>query len=94
MTPHDVLRRPVITEKSTMLGEGGQYVFEVARDANKIEIRRAVEAIFKVDVEAVNVSHVRGKMRRMGRSMGMTTGWKKAVVTLRQGQKIELFQGI
>lgn len=77
-----------------MLGERGQYVFEVAPRANKIEIRRAVEVVFKVDVEAVNVSHVRGKMRRMGRSTGMTTGWKKAFVTLRAGQKIELFQGI
>jgi large subunit ribosomal protein L23 len=94
MTPHEILRRPVITEKSTMLGDRGQYVFEVAPTANKIEIRRAVEAVFKVDVEAVNVSHVRGKMRRMGRSTGMTASWKKAVVTLRPGQKIELFQGI
>ena len=94
MTPHEVLRRPVITEKSTMLGDQGQYVFEVARDANKIEIRRAVETVFKVNVQSVNVSHVRGKMRRMGRSMGLTSSWKKAVVTLRQGQKIELFQGI
>jgi len=94
MTPHEVLRRPVITEKSTMLGDQGQYVFEVARDANKIEIRRAVETVFKVNVQSVNVSHVRGKMRRMGRSMGLTSSWKKAVVTLRQGQKIELFQGV
>jgi large subunit ribosomal protein L23 len=94
MTPHEVLRRPVITEKSTMLGDQGQYVFEVARDANKIEIRRAVETVFKVNVQSVNVSHVRGKMRRMGRSMGLTSSWKKAVVTLRKGQKIELFQGV
>ena len=94
MTPHEVLRRPVITEKSTMLGDRGQYVFEVAPRSNKIEIKKAVEAVFKVDVQAVNVSHVHGKMRRMGRSTGTTTGWKKAVVTLRAGQKIELFQGI
>ncbi len=77
-----------------MLGDGGQYVFEVAPNANKIEIKRAVEAVFKVDVESVNVSHVRGKMRRMGRSTGMTSSWKKAFVTLRHGQKIELFQGV
>jgi len=94
MAPHDILRRPVITEKSTMLGDRGHYVFEVARSANKIEIKRAVEVVFKVNVEAVNISNVRGKMRRMGRSTGMTTGWKKAIVTLRAGQKIELFQGI
>ena len=94
MNAHEILRRPVITEKGTMLGESGQYAFEVARDANKIEIRKAVEQVFKVDVRAVNVMHVRGKVRRMGKSRGMTTSWKKAVVTLKAGQRIELFQGI
>jgi large subunit ribosomal protein L23 len=94
VTPHEILRRPVITEKSTMLGDRGQYVFEVAPHANKIEIKRAVEVVFKVDVEAVNISHVHGKMRRMGKSTGMTASWKKAFVTLRPGQKIELFQGV
>lgn len=94
MTPHEILRRPVITEKSTMLGEQGQYVFEVAREANKIEIKRAVEVIFKVDVRSVNVVRVPAKMRRMGRSRGMTSPWKKAVVALKAGQRIELFQGV
>ena len=94
MDAHDILRRPVITEKSTMQGESGQYAFEVARDANKIEIRRAVEQVFKVDVRAVNVIHVHGKMRRMGKGRGMTTAWKKAVVTLKAGQRLELFQGV
>jgi large subunit ribosomal protein L23 len=94
MDAHEILRRPVITEKGTMLGEAGQYAFEVARDANKIEIKKAVEQVFKVDVRAVNVIHVRGKMRRMGKTRGMTTSWKKAIVSLKAGQRIELFQGI
>ena len=94
MNSHQILRRPVITEKSTMLGEMGQYVFEVARDANKIEIRRAVEEVFKVKVRAVNTIHVPGKERRMGRSKGTTSSWKKAIVTLQPGQRIELFQGV
>jgi len=94
MNSHEILRRPVITEKSTFLGESGQYVFEVAKAANKIEIKRAVEEVFKVNVRAVNIIHVRGKMRTMGRSRGMTSPKKKAVVTLQPGQRIELFQGI
>jgi large subunit ribosomal protein L23 len=91
---HEILRRPVITEKSTRLGEGGQYAFEVARDTNKIEIRRAVEEVFKVNVRAVNIVRVPGKMRRMGKNRGLTSPWKKAIVTLREGQRIELFQGV
>jgi large subunit ribosomal protein L23 len=94
MNSHDLLRRPVITEKSTMLGGHHQYVFEVAREANKIEIKRAVEEVFKVDVATVNVLSVHGKMRRMGRSRGMTPPWKKAIVTLKPGHSIELFQGV
>jgi large subunit ribosomal protein L23 len=94
MNSYEVIRRPVITEKSTMLGDNGQYVFEVARDANKIEVKRAVEEIFKVRVRAVNVIHMRGKSRRMGRTAGMTSSWKKAVVSLEEGQRIEFFQGV
>ena len=77
-----------------MLAEGSQYVFEVARDANKIEIKSAVEEIFKVRVRAVNVIQMRGKMRRMGRTQGRTSPWKKAVVSLEHGQRIEFFQGV
>jgi large subunit ribosomal protein L23 len=91
---HEVLRKPIITEKSTFLGDYGQYVFEVAKDANKIEIRHAVEFIFKVEVRAVNIIRLPGKMRTMGRSRGMTSARKKAVVTLKEGQRIELFQGV
>ena len=94
MNSYEILRRPVITEKSTMLSEMGQYVFEVARDANKIEIRRAVEEIFKVKVRAVNTLRVPGKERRLGRTKGFTSPWKKAIVSLEPGQRIELFQGV
>jgi len=91
MELYDVLRRPLITEKNTMLGVQNKYTFEVAVGANKPMIRRAVETLFKVDVTDVNVSRVHGKMRRVGRSRGMTRDWKKAVVTLKPGQRIEAF---
>jgi large subunit ribosomal protein L23 len=94
MDTYEVIRRPVITEKSTMLGDNSQYVFEVARDANKIQVKRAVEEIFKVRVRAVNVIHMRGKVRRMGKTQGTTSSWKKAVVSLEEGQRIEFFQGV
>jgi large subunit ribosomal protein L23 len=91
---HEVLVRPIITEKNTMLSEQGKYAFEVLPNVNKIEIKRAVEEVFKVKVAAVNVIRVPGKQRRMGRTSGMTRSWKKAVVTLRPGERIELFQGV
>ncbi len=91
MELYDVLRRPLITEKNTMLGAQNKYTFEVAIGANKPMIRRAVETLFKVDVVDVNVSRVHGKMRRVGKSRGMTRSWKKAVVTLKPGQRIEAF---
>ena len=91
---HQILVRPIITEKNTLLNEKGKYTFEVLPDANKIEIKRAVEEIFRVRVTTVNVMRVPGKMRRMGRTSGMTRSWKKAVVTLEPGQRIELFQGV
>jgi large subunit ribosomal protein L23 len=94
MSAHEILVRPIISEKNTMLNERGQYVFEVSERANKIMIRRAVEELFKVDVTSVNVMHVSGKRRRTGRTIGMTRSWKKAIVTLREGQRIELFQGV
>lgn len=94
MTPYEVLRRPVITEKSTFLGEQGQYIFEVARDANKIQVKQAVEEIFKVHVRAVNIIHVAGKLRRMGRHQGRSPAWKKAIVSLQAGNRIELFEGV
>jgi large subunit ribosomal protein L23 len=89
--------RPVVSEKSTVLGDGGKYVFEVAASANKIQIKRAVEEAFankKVQVASVNILHVPGKERRRGRSVGMTRSWKKAIVTLRAGQRLDLFEGV
>ncbi len=94
MNAHEVLIRPVITEKNTMLATRGQYAFEVHGDANKLEIKRAVEEIFKVKVTAVNTLWVRGKRRRFGRTSGMTKPWKKAIVSLAEGQRIELFPGV
>ncbi len=94
MRGHQVLVRPIITEKNTMLAEQGKYTFEVASTVNKIEIKQAVEEVFKVRVAAVNVMRVPGKQRRTGRNYGMTRSWKKAVVTLEAGERIELFQGV
>ena len=94
MHSYDVLRRPIITEKNTLLVGLNKYTFEVAPDANKAQIREAVEKAFKVNVTKVNVIHVPGKMRRAGRRRGMTSAWKKAVVTLEPGNRIELFEGV
>jgi len=91
---YEVLRRPVITEKGTELQAQGKYAFEVARDANKPQIKQAVEEAFKVKVTAVNVVTVRGKVRRVGRRQVLTQSWKKAIVTLQPGDKIELFEGV
>ena len=91
---YEVLRRPVITEKNTMLALQNKYTFEVAGKANKTQIKEAVQKAFNVAVVSVNVMTVPGKMRRAGRMRGMTASWKKAVVTLKEGQKIELFEGV
>ncbi|MBI2940932.1 MAG: 50S ribosomal protein L23 [Chloroflexi bacterium] len=88
---YEVLRRPIITEKNTALNGLNKYTFEIDRRANKPLIRQAVEQIFKVDVTSVNVVTVPGKMRRVGRSRGMTSPWRKAIVTVKAGQRIELF---
>jgi large subunit ribosomal protein L23 len=93
--PRSIVRRALITEKGTLLRETrNQYHFEVARDANKIEIRRAVEAIFSVKVESVHTQQLRGKVKRQGRYAGRRSDWKKAIVTLKPDQKIELFEQI
>jgi large subunit ribosomal protein L23 len=94
LTPHEVLVRPIISEKNTMLNEQGQYVFEVSDRANKIMVRQAVEELFNVGVTAVNVLNVKGKRKRSGRNVGVTRSWKKAIVTLKTGDRIELFQGV
>ncbi|MCJ7769226.1 MAG: 50S ribosomal protein L23 [Dehalococcoidales bacterium] len=94
MHVYQVLRRPLITEKNLQLQVQGKYVFEVADEANKNQIKQAVEKSFKVDVTAVNIITVPGKQRRLGRQQVLTSPWKKAIVTLKPGDKIELFEGV
>lgn len=89
---HDVLVRPLITEKSTRQIEQAQYSFEVHREANKIQIREAVEKTFNVQVKAVNTLNMPRKERRRGRVIGSIPGWKKAIVTLQAGQTIDIFE--
>ena len=91
---YEVLRRPLITEKNTMLQAQGKYAFEIAREANKPQIKQAVEKAFKVKVLAVNVMTVPSKTRRVGRRQVLTQSWEKAIVTLKPGDKIELFEGV
>ena len=96
MEPQQLIRRPLITEKSTRLKEGSNTIcFEVARDANKIEIAKAVTAVFGVKVSSVRVANRRGKWKRMGRFLGRRKAWKKAYVRLAPGEKpIEFFEGV
>jgi large subunit ribosomal protein L23 len=92
MKPSDVIKRPIaLTEKAARLREGNKVVFEVAVSANKIEIRSAVEALFSVKVTEVNTLVQRGKTKRVGRQLGKRPNWKKAVVTLREGDEIQFF---
>lgn len=93
MEARDILIRPIVTEKSTALMEQGEYTFRVPLAATKIQIRQAVEQIFKVKVQAVNTMRYEGKLKRMGRTQGRRSDWKKAVVTLKPGEAIELFEG-
>jgi len=105
--PEQIIKRPLLTEKGTMLKETGgspdggdpeqvspQLLFEVLRDANKVEIRNAVEKLWNVTVVKVRTSVVRGKEKRMGRYIGRRPAWKRALVTLAPGQKIEFFEGV
>ncbi|MBL8024300.1 MAG: 50S ribosomal protein L23 [Elusimicrobia bacterium] len=84
-----ILRRPLVTERSTQLKTQNKFVFEVAVDATKGQIREVVESAFKVDVVNVNTMRVPGKLRRRGQRMGYQSEWKKAIVTLKQGQDIK-----
>ncbi|SDZ84348.1 LSU ribosomal protein L23P [Desulfuromusa kysingii] len=89
---HEVIRRPLISEKANALKESSRIVaFEVGRDANKIEIKQAVEKAFDVKVEAVNTIQLRGKVKRVGANMGQRNNWKKAYVTLEEGQNIDFY---
>ncbi|MDP2653828.1 MAG: 50S ribosomal protein L23 [Candidatus Omnitrophota bacterium] len=87
---YDVIKTLLRTEKGTSLEPDRKYLFKVAGKANKIQIKRAVEEIYKVKVQAVNTTVVPGKRKRVRQEFGYTTDWKKAVVTLREGQKIEV----
>jgi len=93
--PYSIIERPIVSEKSMNAARAGQYTFKVRKDANKIEIREAVERAFKVKVVRVNTLIVKGETRRWGRRpAGKTPDWKKAIVTLAPGQKIDLFEGV
>lgn len=91
---YEVIRRPLVTEKSTTLQAIGKYAFEVMKEANKKGIKEAVEKAFKVKVTTVNVMNVPGTTRRVGRRLVTTPSWKKAIVTLKAGDKIQLFEGV
>lgn len=89
-----VLRRPLITEKMTRLGDKNKYAFEVDPHANRLEVSGAVEKAFNVKVASVNILWVKGKTKRMGPRQFVTPSWKKAMVTLREGYKLQLFEGV
>lgn len=91
---YSVIKAPVITEKSTMKASEGQAIFWVDLDANKNDIKQAVEKIFNVKVTGVNTQRVPGKIKRMGKYSGQKPTRKKAYVTLKEGDKIELFEGV
>ena len=94
MNAFQVLLRPVLTEKTTEMQEGGRYTFEVVRSATKQEVKRAVEAAFGVDVVKVNTMNVKGKRKRFGPRLVAQQPWKKAVVTIAAGQSITIFEGV
>lgn len=96
---YKIILRPVVTEKNTMLNEQGKYIFEVAMETNKIEVKKAIEEIFGVQVKDVNIVNVKGKLKkrrtRRGVTQGFTNDWKKAIVTLAPDSKpIEIFEGV
>ncbi len=96
MRPYSkVIIRPLLTEKNAKMKDTDNRVaFEVAPDANKIEIKRAVEEAFKVSVKGVNILNVRGKIKKLGKNIGRRRDWKKAIVTLQEGSVIEFFEGV
>ncbi len=94
MHPYEALRRPLITEKSASLQAQGKYIFEVDTKANKHQVKQAVEKAFKVKVTSVNMIQVRGKTRRLGQRELPSPSWKKAIVTLKPGDKLEIFENV
>jgi large subunit ribosomal protein L23 len=92
--PQEIIQAPLVTEKGSLLGEKtNQILFRVKRDANKIEVKQAVETLFKVKVTKVRLARYLGKIKRVGRSTGRLSEWKKAYVTLKEGDKIDFFGG-
>lgn len=91
---YEVLRKPLITEKNSALQAQGKYFFEVDKSANKTLVKQAVQKAFDVTVMSVNIINVPGKTKRMGRNIVHTPSWKKAVVTLKEGETIQLFEGV
>jgi len=91
---YGIIRRPLITEKAQNLTVSNKYVFEVDKRANKLQIKEAIEVAFNVSVAAVNTCMMKGKVRRYGRAETKQPDWKKAIVTLAPGEKIELFEGV
>ena len=87
---HNLLKQLLRTEKGALMSEEGKYLFSVSKDANKIQIKKAVEDIYKVKVEHVNTQVVPGKLKKVRWQLGKTSQWKKAIVTLKDGQKIDL----
>ncbi len=90
----EVLRKPLVTEKNTALQTQGKYTFEINRDATKNQVKQAVEKAFKVTVTSVNVMSVRGQEKLVGRKKVAGAPWKKAIVTLKPGDKIQIFEGV
>jgi large subunit ribosomal protein L23 len=94
-SPYDILIKPLLTEKMTALKESENRIsFVVDKRANKIEVKKAVEEAFKVKVAAVNVMNLLGKKKRLGKFAGKRPDWKKAIITLKKGEKLELFEGM
>ncbi|HBF13579.1 MAG TPA: 50S ribosomal protein L23 [Deltaproteobacteria bacterium] len=95
MDLHQIIKKPLITEKAVKAqGTGPRYAFVVDLKATKTQIRAAIEQLFNVNVTGINTAIIRGKMKRVGRSVGQKSNWKKALVNLKEGEKIELFEGV
>ncbi|MEI8182769.1 MAG: 50S ribosomal protein L23 [Desulfomonile sp.] len=95
MEEYKIIRRPIVTEKGTVLkDENNQLIFEVDPESNKSEIRKAVEKLFKVKVLSVRTQNRSGKRKRLGRTAGRRRNWKKAIVSLREGDRVDFFEGV
>lgn len=93
--PHDIILKPIVTERSMMQTEEKKYTFQVSKDANKYQIKDSIEKIFDVKVEKVSVMNIQGKIKRMGRNQGRTASWKKAIIKLKpESKEIKLFENV